>query len=119
MGKLTPGERAKHWSSAFMALWPAWVFVLGLLGYTNKEEIKGFMVTKNEIITTLTPFQQHMREEIERIDLEEATGRAEIAAELEEIKNQLARKDRANHQSVVKKHEALEAKVNRIEQLVN
>ena len=120
MGKLTPGERAKHWASAFMALWPAWVFVLGMLGYTNKDEIKGFMITNHdEAITTLTPFQRHMREEVERIDLEEATGRAELMARLNELEKTLKRQDTANYRSQDKEIEALKAEMATVRALVN
>jgi len=104
MGKLTPGERVHNWVAAFMQLWPAWLVVLGALGYTNTDEIKGFIFTKdNTAITTLTPFEAHVRDEIERIDLEEATGRAETNTRLDGIEAALKKQDRTNYQALAKR----------------
>ena len=36
---LPRSERLKNYASAFMTMWPLWVFLFGLLGYTNKDSI--------------------------------------------------------------------------------
>ena len=105
---MTPGERAKHWAGAFMTLWPAWVFVLGMLGYTNKDEIKGLMFTSDgQKIVGLTPFEQTILNEIERIDLEEAEGRAKINA----LQEQLNKKRQENYHALNRRVKKLEALV--------
>jgi len=117
---MTPGERAKHWAAAFMTLWPLWALVLGTLGYTNKDEIKGLMFTSDgQKIVGLTPFEQTMLNEIERIDLEEATGRAEVLAAINAINKKLASQDTINYRAHDKEIDALHKRMIVMEALVN
>lgn len=120
VGKLPPSERWKNYASAFMTLWPAWLIVFGALGYTNKDDIKGFIFTSNnEAITTLTPFQQHMREEIERMDLERATVKAEMMGSIEALAKKLASQDTTNFRAQDKKINKLKERTDKLESLVN
>ena len=120
MAKLTPGERMHNWATAFMTLWPAWVFVLGTLGYTNKDEIEGFIFTNNDTaISKLTPFEAYMRDEIERIDLEEATGRAKITERLNTLDAALKKQDRINYQALAQKTDSMQEQLTRITELVD
>ena len=103
-----------------MTLWPAWVLVLGMLGYTNKDEIKGLMFTTDgQKIVGLTPFEQTMLDEIERIDLEEATGRAEMMQAINDIKKKLAAQDTTNYKALAKQINKQKEKIDKISVLVN
>ena len=91
-----------------MKVWPVILVLIGGLGYTNKDEISGFIFTSNDTaITTLTPFEAHVREEIERIDLE----RAGLESNLQEVKDKLRQQDRTNYQALVRKIEGMQARI--------
>ncbi|MGI9571133.1 MAG: hypothetical protein ACR2PH_15675 [Desulfobulbia bacterium] len=66
-----------------MTLWPAWVLVLGALGYTNKDEISGIIFTSDgQKITDLTAFEQYAHEQFDRIDTERGFDKAQLREEL-------------------------------------
>lgn len=47
--RLTPGERAKNWAQAAVTAWPIVLPLLGLLGYTNADEISRFINGKDTL----------------------------------------------------------------------
>jgi|GEM_PF-4693677 len=105
MAKLSPGERAVNWAKALSVVCAA---LISLLGYTNRDAISGFIFAGDNAITTLTPFEQYMREEIERIDSEEAEGRAMVL-------NQMGKADK----SIASRLNSQNKKIEKIRELVN
>ena len=100
-GKLPPSERMKNYADAVMKVWPVILVLIGGLGYTNKDEIKGMFFaeadgkTEVENWKTMIKFSHEMREEIERIDGELAVLKAETAEQDANNYGSLARKIKA------------------------
>ena len=112
MTKISPGERAVNWAKALAVLCTA---LVTLLGYTNRDAIgKWTGLTeadgKTEVISLedIKKFSEEMREEIERIDAEEAEGRA-----------MAAKQATTNYRALVKKQDSQSKKINKITELVN
>lgn len=81
---LTPGERVKNWVSAAVAAWPIMVALLGLLGYTNKDHVHGYIfpTVDDNISVGSGPFEEEVKTRITEI----SDALKEIRAEIE--KNQ-------------------------------
>jgi hypothetical protein len=87
---MTPGERFHNWARAFMTLWPAWVFILGLLGYTNADHLRDWAGIaeadgKTEIAAdgltfeqSVEKFSREVRDELVRIERNSAAIRQQM-----------------------------------------
>ncbi len=87
---MTPGERFHNWARAFMTLWPAWVFILGLLGWTNADHLRDWAGIEEadgqtEVSATGLTFEQsvekfsrEVRDELVRIEQNSAAIRRQM-----------------------------------------
>lgn len=127
MGKLTPGERFKNWIEGISKLWLLIIPLATGLGYTNKDEIRGFITAGDK---STSSFEDWATNEIERIDLEEATGRAEADANLNAVQARVStmNNDLSNTDTVIMgklnkqdnaNYDALSARIDKLEALVD
>lgn len=103
-----------------MRVWPVLIVLLGGLGYSNKEQIRGmFIVTNNGAgIVELTPFEHHMQQEIERLEGMIVVLRADSMIKIDDLAEKLAERDSINYQALVRKQDALQAEISKIKQVV-
>jgi hypothetical protein len=81
---LAPSVRFQNYCKAFMTTWPALIFILGLLGYTNKDHIAQWTGLsqpdgKTEVVATGSTFEQSV-----------IANSQEVAIEIEKLKRELA-----------------------------
>lgn len=120
MSKLTPGERAKHWADALMKVWPVLLVLLGTLGYTNKDEIRGLFIVTDEGagLVELSPFEHYMQTELERLEGMIEVLKADTHIAIDGLGAKLAKRDSVNYQSLDKEIDALQAELIRINGVV-
>lgn len=66
---LSPGERAKHWASACKEGWPVVLGLIGLLGYTNADEIRQFVkpIPTPEDVHSIGNFEEQVLQSLDDI----------------------------------------------------
>ncbi len=102
--KLSPGERAKHWCAAAASAWPVVLGLIGLLGYTNADEIRQFIkpqpVPTPEDVHAIGSFEDQVLqslddiviklkrhdEDIARLGKRDVTDNAGLQAQIDQLK---------------------------------
>ena len=117
--KMSAGERAKNWASAFMTLWPAWVFVFGLLGYTNQDKLKSWTgLAEPDGETELTDDAADRWAQVQKFSQEVRAELEAIRANSESIKTQMSTQDQSNYAKLIEQLAALEVRVADMEKVV-
>ncbi len=78
---LSPGERAKHWASACKEGWPVVLGLIGLLGYTNADEIRQFVkpIATPEDVHSIGNFEEQVLQSLDNIVIKLKRHDADIA----------------------------------------
>jgi hypothetical protein len=116
---LSPGERAINWAKAMTAGWPVVVGLVGLLGYTNKDEVMNWLPLaevdgKTEITATIDSRWAQMQ----KFSVETRTEIESLKHEIRSAEIKLNKGDQQNRDSLVKLINDLDVRLSAIETVV-
>ena len=117
--RLSPGERAGHWASAAVTLWPVIVGLVGLLGYTNQETIKGWTGLAEPDGVTEIDTTADFEAQVQKFSQETVTSLEQLKADVGAIRSQMSREDKRNFEALEDADEALQDQIDEIKELVN
>lgn len=120
--KLPPSVRAMNYAKALVTAWPVVLGLVGLLGYTNADEIKQFYqkveIEEADGQTEVASGGMTFEESVEKFTKETRKEIEEIKATAERIRTQLAGTDSSNYTKLQEQLKAIDLRLQDIEEIV-